>query len=341
MPPRTRARRRQLRPVALAGHPTAGPRPSGLRVVRPAADAMTSGGVAEMYLYDAIDAWGAPFGVSAREFVGQLLGLNCAELHLHLNSGGGDYFEAVAMYNALVSHPANLTVHVDGLAASAASVVAMAGERLVMGAGAQLMIHQARTVAAGTSADMTAAAALLDTIDADISQFYADRAAGGGGDAEPATWRALMVAETWYGAAEAVAAGLADEVAGRPGAAEGDDDEPAEGDPAEGDDDQGDDDAEGDEPDGFPPSNRWADLHTAAGAAAARWVAQWTYPGRAGAPDPAAQLAAARAAQRAPAPRPAARRRQVPPPPPAAPPAPPALVIDPDMIRTALRKATT
>jgi ATP-dependent protease ClpP protease subunit len=322
MPPRSR---RRPRPLALAGHPTAGPRPSGLRLDRPTAESLASGGVAHLYLYDAIDSWGAPFGVSASEVMAQLLGLNAAELHVHLNSPGGDYFEAVAIYNGLVSHPAAVTVHVDGLAASAASVVAMAGERLVMGVGAQLMIHQSRTSAYGTADDMTAAAALLDTIDADIAGFYAERAAALGGDADPGTWRAAMSAETWFNAAEAVTAGLADEVAGRPGAAEGDDTEPPP-DPAEGDDPAAAGDDEGDdegEPAPFPPGNR------AAAAAAARWVAQWRYAGREAAPNPARQLAAARR----PAERPAPTRTT--PPPPA-----PGLVIDPDMFRTALRKAS-
>lgn len=332
-------KRRQLRtPVALAGHPTAGPRPSGLRVERPRAEALASGGVARMYLYDAIDSWGAPFGVSAAEFCGQLLALTCAELHLHLNSPGGDYFEAVAMYNGLLNHPAAVTVHVDGLAASAASVLAMAGDRLVMGAGAQLMIHNSRTVAVGTAADLAAGAAVLDTIDGDIAGFYAERAAAtGSGSPDVASWRAAMAAESWYTAAEAMAAGLADDVVRRPGAAEGDD-EP-EGDEPEGDDEpaEGDDEPDGDEPDGPPAPKPNAHRETAAAAAAARWVAQWRYPGREAAPAPAAQRARAPRSGAA-----AAAARTPTPPPPAATPAPPARVspLNTSSIRDALRRAT-
>lgn len=229
--------------------------------------AAVEGDVAELYIYDAIDSWGGYWGVSAGDVVEALSGVKASTLNVHLNSPGGDYFEGVAIYNALRSHSATVHVFVDGMAASAASVIAMAGEHIVMGVGAQLMIHEARTIAIGTADEMRAQADLLDKIGDDIAAFY-QRKAGG----DVATWRAAMKVETWYTADEAVAAGLADEVAGaaeQDAPAEPDEDEPAR------------------EP--------------AAARAAARWVATWQHGGRAAAPAPDMSAPAAAAVPPAPA----------------------------------------
>lgn len=222
--------------------------------------AAVDGDVAELYIYDAIDSWGGYWGVSAGDVVEALSGVKASTLNVHLNSPGGDYFEGVAIYNALRSHSATINVFVDGMAASAASVIAMVGEHVVMGVGAQMMIHEARTIAIGTADVMRAQADLLDKIGDDVAAFY-QRKAGG----DVATWRAAMKVETWYTADEAVAAGLADEVAGA---------------------DEQDDPAEPDEPDEREP---------AAARAAARWVAAWQHPGRAAAPAPKTPAPAAEA----------------------------------------------
>jgi len=116
--------------------------------------------------------------------------------------------EGVAIANVLRQHPADVTVWVDGLAASAGSVIAMAGDEIVMGIGAQLMIHDAWGRALGPADEMRQAAAMLDSTSDAIAATYAARAGG-----TTAEWRAVMVAETWYTAEEAVAAGLADRVA--------------------------------------------------------------------------------------------------------------------------------
>jgi ClpP class serine protease len=97
---------------------------------------------------------------------------------------------------------------VDGLAASIASVIAMAGDRIVMAPNSQLMIHDGSGLCIGNAAEMRQMAELLDRQSNNIAEVYANRA---GGTAED--WRALMEAETWYTAQEAVDAGLADEVA--------------------------------------------------------------------------------------------------------------------------------
>lgn len=240
----------------------------GLRVV----DAV-GGGEADLYLYDAIDSWGGEWGVSAKEVVAALVSVRAATLNVHLNSPGGDYFEGVAIRTALVGHAATVNIFVDGLAASAASVVATAGERVVIAQGGQIMIHEARTISIGTADDMRGTADVLDKIGDDIAGMYAARAGG-----EVAEWRGLMRAETWFTADEAVAAGLADELAAGPARP----DEPEEP----------------DEPDEDEP---------AGARAAARWVQQWRHPGRDAAPAPENPVAPAAAA-----PPPAAAAAQTP-----------------------------
>lgn len=116
-------------------------------------------------------------------------------------------FEGIAIANALRSHPATVTTQVDGIAASIASVIALAGDRLVMMPHSQLMIHEASGMCFGDAADMAQMAALLERQSDNLADVYAARA---GGTREE--WRALMQAETWYLADEAVAVGLADEV---------------------------------------------------------------------------------------------------------------------------------
>lgn len=179
----------------------------GLRTVQNTAEP-------ELWIYDYIDEWGDPEwgGVSARMVIDALAAIGAVPaLSVRLNSPGGSYFEGVAIYNALRRHTATVTVHVDALAASAASVIAMAGDRVIMGQGAQVMIHEARTCEFGTAEDFRATATMLDQTNEDIAGFYAAKAGG-----DVATWRAAVAAETWYTAQAAVDAGLADEIAAAP-----------------------------------------------------------------------------------------------------------------------------
>src|SRR5687767_4269453 len=101
---------------------------------------------ATIYIYDVIDSY---FGVDAQELVKQLAGLDVKTIHVRINSPGGYVFEARALYNALRRHPAEVISHVDGLAASAASFVALAGDQVLMGEGSFLMIHNAWGIAIG------------------------------------------------------------------------------------------------------------------------------------------------------------------------------------------------
>lgn len=170
----------------------------------------TSGTSAAMYLYGAISSWGWGDTVSAKSVIKALADLDVDHLDVHIHSPGGDAFEGIAILNALRNHRADVTVHIDGIAASAASFIAMAGDEIVMGGGTEMMIHDASMLTWGNPEQLRADADWLDKQSQNIASIYADRA---GGTAD--NWRALMQAETWYTADEAVSAGLADRVSGK------------------------------------------------------------------------------------------------------------------------------
>lgn len=159
---------------------------------------------ASIHLYNEIGY----FGTTADDFKADLAKVTAPRVDLHLNSEGGEVFDGIAIRNALQAHPAHVTVHVDALAASIASVIAMAGDRIVMGRNSMMMIHDASSIEMGNAADMRKMADLLDQCSDNLASAYADRAGG-----TPESWRAAMQATTWYTAEQAVEAGLADEVA--------------------------------------------------------------------------------------------------------------------------------
>jgi ATP-dependent protease ClpP protease subunit len=165
-------------------------------------------GVATLRLYDPIDSWGDVWGISAKEFAESLDQIpDAKEIRLHINSPGGEVFEAVSIMNLLRAHPARVVGQVDGIAASAASLIAASADELIMGRNTTLMIHDAWGVCVGNAADMQQLAGVLDALSDNSASVYAEKAGGAVAD-----WRGLMVAETWYSADEAVAAGLADRV---------------------------------------------------------------------------------------------------------------------------------
>lgn len=163
---------------------------------------------ADVYIYDEISSY---WGIGAAEFIAELSAVKAPQITLHLNSPGGDVFDGIAIMEGLRNHPATITVKIDALAASIASVIAMAGDRIVVGRNAQMMVHDASGGCWGNADDMAQMHRMLDRTSDIIAGAYADRA---GGDAT--AWRATMKAETWYSAQQAVDAGLADEVAALP-----------------------------------------------------------------------------------------------------------------------------
>ena len=157
---------------------------------------------AKVNIFDAIGGW---WGVSAAEFVERLDALDVDEVEVHVNSPGGAVWDGIAIMNALKAHRAKVIMIVDGLAASAASIVVMAGDEVVMAEGSQMMVHQASGGVWGNADYIRDMAAILDKIDNNLAGIYARRTGG-----TRASWRDLMRAETWYNADEAVEAGLAD-----------------------------------------------------------------------------------------------------------------------------------
>lgn len=166
-------------------------------------------GPTQLHIYDEIGY----FGVSAGDLIRDLADVN-GPLEVHLNSPGGEVFDGIAIYNALLARH-DVTVMIDGLAASIASVIAMAGNPVLIARNAQMMIHDGFGMAIGTAQDMRDLAELLDRTSNNIAGIYSDHTG------RPASyWREIMKAETWYDSAEAIEYGLADRLidsgAGRP-----------------------------------------------------------------------------------------------------------------------------
>jgi len=162
-----------------------------------------AGDEAVVRIYDEI--WW--LGVNAMDLTAELDQITAPNIRVEINSPGGDVWDGIAIYNALRLHPANVTTRVDGMAASIASVIAQAGDRRIMVASSQMMIHNAWGMTVGDHGDHADMADILKVQDEVIAQAYASRS---GKTAEH--FRALMEAETWMTAQDAVDQGLADEV---------------------------------------------------------------------------------------------------------------------------------
>jgi ATP-dependent Clp protease protease subunit len=176
-------------------------RPREFRVV-------AKGDEAEIYIYDVIgeDFWTGG-GVTAAKFLKAVDEAKASTIHLRINSPGGDVFEARAIVSAMQRSSARFVAHVDSLAASAASVIAVAADEVVMAPGSMLMIHNAWTLQMGDKNAMLETASLLEKIDGTIADQYAAKTGASRED-----MAALMDAETWMEADDAIARGFADEL---------------------------------------------------------------------------------------------------------------------------------
>lgn len=167
------------------------------------------GNAGELFLYGEISdtSW---FGdeVTPAQFQRELAALgDISSLNVYINSPGGDIFAGFTLYNMLNRHPAEKTVYIDGLAASAASVVAMAGDSIKMPANATLMIHNAWTYTSGDAEELRKTADELERINGQIAEIYASRT---GKDKDEIS--ALMAEETWMSGTEALEMGFIDEL---------------------------------------------------------------------------------------------------------------------------------
>jgi ATP-dependent protease ClpP protease subunit len=166
---------------------------------------------AELLIFAPIGDWEDIGEISAKAFATDLSRLpsSIKRLDIHINSPGGSVFEAQAIYSRLADHHSDKVVYVDGLAASAASIVAMVGHKIYIRANANIMIHLPSGIAMGNADDMRTLASALDSITESMINVYAKRT---GLDRDEL--RDLLAAETWFSPQDAVEKGFADEVRG-------------------------------------------------------------------------------------------------------------------------------
>ncbi|TXH58524.1 MAG: Clp protease ClpP [Desulfurellales bacterium] len=159
----------------------------------------------EIWLYDQVGASFFGDGVSAKSFQKDLSALGkVSTINLHINSPGGDVFDGIAIYNMLAQHPARVEVDIDGIAASIASIIAMAGNEIRIAKNAQMMIHNPRGFAAGDESEMLRVAELLKNVKTNLVDTYRDRTGN-----DPKALADWMDAETWFSADAAVQHGFA------------------------------------------------------------------------------------------------------------------------------------
>ena len=171
-------------------------------------DFKARGARGEIWLYDAIGSSYFGESISAKMFQKELSALGKVDtINLRINSPGGDVFDGFAIYNQLKSHPAKVVVDVDGVAASIASIIAMAGESIRMAGNSMMMIHNPQGMAIGDENEMARVQALLKTIKGNLADTYVARTGNKKGQIE--TW---MQDETWLTAESAVQNGFADMV---------------------------------------------------------------------------------------------------------------------------------
>lgn len=174
---------------------------------READDEGPVGDATDIYIFDEI---GGSFGVTAKSFIKALNEVDTPRINLHINSPGGSVTEAMAIHSAELHHPAWIESFVDGIAASAASIIALGADKVTTMPGAQWMLHDASTTIDGNEADLEKAARWIGKQSNNVAAIYAARL---GVTVEEA--RAIMIEELWSFAEESVTLGLADRIGGR------------------------------------------------------------------------------------------------------------------------------
>lgn len=170
-----------------------------------------AGKTGQIYLYEEVGG-GIFGGVTAKTFQQDLSALGKIEtIDLFINSPGGDVFDGQAIASQLRRHSATVNVQIDGIAASIASVIAMSGDTVTIADGGLFMIHQASTFTGGNAQEMRETADVLDKIDGQLAEVYTQRTGRAMDEIV-----AMMAAETWFTAQEAVDNGFADEVRDSP-----------------------------------------------------------------------------------------------------------------------------
>lgn len=161
----------------------------------------------ELWIYDVIgDDWWDP-SLTAKELCQRIAAIDTDEIVLHMSSPGGSCSDGMAIFNALVTHPATVTAKVEGWTCSIATVVALAAEQIEMFDNVMWMIHNPWTIAIGDAGEMRAAATMLDQTTEQIARVYMQRCTK-----DEADLRAAMDAETFMQASQAQDWGFVDEV---------------------------------------------------------------------------------------------------------------------------------
>ena len=155
--------------------------------------------VTDVYIYDAIGF----FGVEAEEFVQDFDKIETSKITLRINSPGGDIFDGMAIYNSVKRHPATVTTEIDGVAASMASIIALAGDTVNMSDFGLFMMHEPWSMVMGSAEDMRTEADLLDKVNDQGVAIYTQA-----GNWDESAVRAAMSLETWFTAKEALDAGF-------------------------------------------------------------------------------------------------------------------------------------
>lgn len=165
-------------------------------------------GTGEVFIYDDIGGGFFDDGITSKSFAEDLRALgNVTLLNIFINSPGGSVFHGISIHNQLARHRARKAVHIDGIAASIASVIAMAGDEIAIAANGMMMIHEPFAMAAGTAAEMRKMADSLDKVSETILATYVTRTGAAEGQVA-----AMMAEETWLNAEEAVELGFADTI---------------------------------------------------------------------------------------------------------------------------------
>lgn len=165
-----------------------------------------SAGTAELFIYGEIGGWWGD-GPDTQQTVKDIAAMDANQITVRINSPGGSVFDGVAIYNALATHPAEIVVKIEGVAASIASIIAMAGDKIMIGEAANIMIHKPWSLVMGDATAMRKEADILDQLEGGLLDIYASRT---GIDMKSLSkW---VADETWFRGQQAVDQGFADEM---------------------------------------------------------------------------------------------------------------------------------
>ena len=159
--------------------------------------------IAELLIYDEISFW----GIDAQSFVTELQQVDTDVINVRINSPGGSVFDGLAIFNALRAHPARVDTFVDGVAASIASVIALAGSTVSVAENSFFMIHNPWAIALGDAKELRSVADNLDKVSGSLERTYVNAS-----EMTIDEVKAAMDAETWYDAEESVEVGFADQI---------------------------------------------------------------------------------------------------------------------------------